>query len=235
MESVRPIFMQLSVAEQQSALEAIIFASDQPITLNSLYNILVNSAADKSGNGANLDETRIDYEDLKGQMEADKKNKNECFKLFTDLIEKINQDLIQTNRPYFITKIAGGYQFVTRTEYGYVVNMLIKSKNKRRLSQASLETLAIIAYKQPISKPEIEQIRGVNSNEIVNSLQEKNLVEMVGRKDVLGKPIIYGTTIDFLKTFGLNSIDELPKLRELDDFSGLISEDSPVIEVGISS
>jgi segregation and condensation protein B len=94
-----------------------------------------------------------------------------------------------------------------------------------------LETLAIIAYKQPISKPEIEKIRGVNSNEIVNSLLDKGLIKIVGRSDALGKPLVYGTTEEFLRTFGLYSLEELPKLRELEDMSAMDEDSNKTFEI----
>jgi hypothetical protein len=97
------------------------------------------------------------------------------------------------------------------------VQRLLKARNRKRLSQAALETLAIIAYRQPITKAEIEAIRGVNVSEVVNSLVEKQLVAMVGRSETIGKPLLYGTTEDFLRIFGLNDLSDLPKLREIDD------------------
>ncbi|MBI5326304.1 MAG: SMC-Scp complex subunit ScpB [Ignavibacteriae bacterium] len=137
----------------------------------------------------------------------------------TELINEINTELVETNRPFQIVNLAGGYVYSTRPEYGMLLQQVIKSKVKKRLSHAALETLAIIAYRQPVTKPEIEQVRGVNSIDVVNSLIEKGLVEIVGRKDVLGKPLLYATTQEFLKTFGLNNLDELPKLRELEELS----------------
>ena len=93
----------------------------------------------------------------------------------------------------------------------------MKVKNRRRLTQAALETVAIIAYRQPVTKAEIDAIRGVNTGEIVNSLVERQLVAMVGRSETVGKPLLYGTTEEFLRVFGLNDISDLPKLREIDD------------------
>ena len=111
-------------------------------------------------------------------------------------------------------------------QYATAQNLVYTSKNfsniiKKRLTQASIETLSIIAYKQPITKPEIEQIRGVNSSEIINSLVEKNLVESTGRKDVLGKPLLYKTTDNFLKVFGLQTLDDLPRLKDFDEIVDL--------------
>ncbi|TAL70600.1 MAG: SMC-Scp complex subunit ScpB [Bacteroidetes bacterium] len=137
----------------------------------------------------------------------------------SELINEINTELVETNRPFQIVNLAGGYVYSTRPEYGMLLQQIVKSKIKKRLSHAALETLAIIAYRQPVTKPEIEQVRGVNSIDVVNSLIEKGLVEIVGRKDVLGKPLLYATTQEFLKTFGLNGLEDLPKLRELEELS----------------
>jgi segregation and condensation protein B len=89
-----------------------------------------------------------------------------------------------------------------------------------------LETLAIIAYRQPITRPEIDQIRGVSSGEIVSSLLDKTIIEIQGRKEAIGKPLLYGTSVDFLKMFGINAIDELPKLRDLEDIAEQLNSES---------
>ena len=136
---------------------------------------------------------------------------------FDELVEEINEDLERTARPFRIVKIAGGFQFATTPQHGHLVQRLLKAKNRKRLTQAALETIAIVAYRQPITKAEVDAIRGVNAGEVVNSLVEKQLVAMVGRSESLGKPLLYGTTEEFLRIFGLNSLSDLPKLREIDD------------------
>ncbi|MGA2299042.1 MAG: SMC-Scp complex subunit ScpB, partial [FCB group bacterium] len=98
----------------------------------------------------------------------------------------------------------------------------------------ALETLAIIAYRQPVTKPEIDQIRGVNSIDIINSLTEKKFVEIVGRKDALGRPLLYGTTPDFLRIFGLNTLEELPKLRELEQVETQFLEQASEFEIVVN-
>ena len=218
-------FLQLSIDEQKLAIETLLFASDEPIDVKSLINIFISEGfkvtfEPNESIQSTLGDVAIDKVQLPNQY-------------FEELIEQINFDLLSTNRPYFITKIAGGYQFATRPENGEFLQKLSRFKVKRRLSQAALESIAIIAYKQPITKPEIEQIRGVNSNEIVNNLLEKKLIQIVGRKDVLGKPIMYGTTQEFLKVFGLNSLDELPKLRELEDFNLETQQEMPELVIEI--
>lgn len=116
--------------------------------------------------------------------------------------------------------------FATRPENSKYLGYLSSEKSKRRLSQAALETLAIIAYKQPITKPEIEHIRGVNSDYILNTLLEKNLIAIKGRSETVGRPLLYATTDEFLIYFGLNKITDLPKPREIDE----IMQDADFIE-----
>lgn len=188
-----PLAPELSEGQQRAIIEALIFASDEPMTAAMLAQIL------------QLDEQNPDSEDQNYTT------------YFDEVITEINADLAQTARPYRIVTIAGGYHFATTAEQGEYVQKLLKAKSRRRLTQATLETLAIISYRQPISKPEIEAIRGVNSNEIVNSLIEKDLVAIVGRAEVIGKPLLYGTTKEFLRIFGLNALTDLPKLREIEE------------------
>jgi segregation and condensation protein B len=136
---------------------------------------------------------------------------------FEELVDEINDELEMGDRPFRVVRIAGGYLFATTPQHGQLVQRLLKARNRRRLTQAALETLAIIAYRQPITRSEVDAVRGVNTGEVLNTLVEKDLVAMVGRSEAVGKPILYGTTDEFLRTFGLNSLTDLPKLREIDD------------------
>ena len=113
--------------------------------------------------------------------------------------------------------IADGFIFATRTDFAKYLGYLSNEKSKRRLSAAALETLAIVAYKQPITKPEIETIRGVNSDYILNTLLEKQLITISGRAETIGRPLLYTTTDEFLKYFGLNKLADLPKPREIEE------------------
>jgi segregation and condensation protein B len=115
-----------------------------------------------------------------------------------------------------LVEVAGGYQFRTNERYAPWIRQL-KAIKPRVLSQAALETIAVIAYRQPVMKSEIERVRGVDVSGILKGLMEKNLVKIVGRKDVPGKPIIYGTTKKFLEVFGLKDLSELPTLQELEE------------------
>ena len=137
-------------------------------------------------------------------------------------------------RSFDLKEIAEGYQFRTRSEYGpYILSMLQTSPS--RLSRAALETLAIIAYKQPILRHEIERLRGVDVGGIVRTLLEKDLVRVMGRKDLPGRPLIYGTTKRFLEVFDLKDIGSLPKLKEIkslgtEEFVAQPLAESPVAE-----
>ena len=144
-------------------------------------------------------------------------------RLVRRLIDDLNAEYEETSRAFRIVEVAGGFQFATVREFGEYVALLSKEKQRRRLSPAAHETLAIIAFRQPISKPEIEAIRGVNSDQVLLSLLEKTLVAITGRSESVGRPLLYGTTEEFLRIFGLNSLNELPKLREIEE---LMEEDA---------
>lgn len=138
-------------------------------------------------------------------------------KYIEELIEDIKHSYDIQNRALAITKVAGGWQMTTRAEYSIWVRKLYNTRLTMRLSNAALEVLGIIAYKQPVTKAEIEAIRGVDSSGPIDTLLERKLITSIGRKEVLGRPIMYGTTDEFLKHFGLNSIDDLPKLETIVD------------------
>ena len=131
-----------------------------------------------------------------------------------DVITELAGEYEKQTSALRIKEIAGGYQIVTDPVLAPWLKKLYKTAGADRLSGPGLETLAIIAYKQPATKPEIEAIRGVNVDGVLKTLIEKNLVKIMGRRETVGRPIIYGTTQEFLQYFGLNSLDELPKLEE---------------------
>lgn len=174
-------------------LEALIFASDEPLSEKTINELLAES----------------EYQEFANP------------EMIKTAIETINDELAGCSRPYSIVKVAGGYHFVTRSQYGVYVQKLLKAKSRKRLSQAALETLSIVAYKQPVSKPDIEAIRGVNSGEIMNSLLDRGLVTIVGRAETPGRPLLYGTTAEFLRIFGLAALDELPRMKEIDELIAL--------------
>ncbi len=164
-------------------LEAMIFASDSPLTISKIKEVL-------------------------GDVGAREIRK---------AIHTLNERYESCHSALMILEVAGGYQMVTRPEYADYVGQLYKSRQAHRLTQKALETLAIVAYKQPITKPEIEHIRGVNVDSVLRTLIERNLITVVGREKGPGNPLLYGTTKDFLEYFGLNSLDDLPKLKEIDE------------------
>ena len=131
-----------------------------------------------------------------------------------DIISELAKEYEDTSRSFRIKEIAGGYQVVTDPSLAPWLKKLYKTSGSDRLSGPSLETLAIIAYKQPVTKPEIEAIRGVNVDGVLRTVIEKNLVRIAGRRETVGRPILYGTTSEFLQYFGLNSLKELPNLEE---------------------
>ena len=134
-----------------------------------------------------------------------------------DALTMLEQDYEAMDRSFDLKEVAGGYQFRSKPEYGsYILRMLQSTPN--RLSRAAMETLAIVAYKQPILKHEIEKLRGVDVGGILKTLMEKDLIKIMGRKDLPGKPLIYGTTKRFLEVFDLKDISDLPKMNEIKDF-----------------
>lgn len=145
--------------------------------------------------------------------------------------DEIKQYLENIQRRYSVENIAielvninNGYQFLTKKQYHPIVNLLQQQRSKKKLSQAALETLAVVAYKQPVTKTEIEQIRGVNCDYSIQKLLEKELINISGKSESIGKPLLYSTSMQFMDYFGINTIDELPNIKELTDNSSTIGE-----------
>ena len=167
-------------------VEAMIFASPEPLTKKALYKLL--DAEPKEDVDAALEAVIADYTRPGGLQ---------------------------------IVEVAGGYQIVTRAELHEWVRKLFHERTTQKLSVQSLETLAVIAYKQPITAPEIAEIRGVSSSGgVLSTLIERKLVKTVGRKQVVGRPFMYATTREFLERFGLNDLGDLPKVEEMSDALG---------------
>jgi segregation and condensation protein B len=133
------------------------------------------------------------------------------------LLEELRLDYAQSNRGLQVVEVAGGYQITTRIEMAPWIKEMEKVKAAARLSKPGLETLAIIAYKQPVTRAEIEQIRGVDAAGVLKTLMERKLVKIVGRKEVAGRPMMYGTTREFLQYFGLADLTSLPTLKEFSE------------------
>ncbi|HNS21066.1 MAG TPA: SMC-Scp complex subunit ScpB [Sedimentisphaerales bacterium] len=164
----------------ESVIEAVLFATDEP-----------------------LQESR-----LAGIVETTPKQVRDC-------VESLNARYEANHNAFRIEQIAGGYQMLTQPLYNPWLKKMLKVRSDNKLSPAAMETLAIIAYKQPIIRADIEAIRGVAVGEVIRSLMYKGLVKIAGRAEILGRPMLYGTTKKFLEVFGLNSIKDLPKAEDL--------------------
>jgi segregation and condensation protein B len=173
------------MSDLKAIVEALIFASPEPITLKVLAKLLETEP--KEDVVAALEALRQDY-DRPGGLQ--------------------------------MVEVAGGYQIVTRPELNEWVRRLFHERTTQKLSVPSLETLAVIAYKQPVTDPEIAEIRGVNTAGVVGTLIERKLVKIVGRKQVVGRPFLYGTTREFLTRFGLNDLSDLPKVEDMSELLG---------------
>ncbi|MFB0524607.1 MAG: SMC-Scp complex subunit ScpB [Phycisphaerae bacterium] len=164
----------------ESVIEAVLFASDEPLSEARLADIVEIGA-----------------------------------KQIRQHIKSLNDKYEAHHNAFRIEQIAGGYQMLTLSAYNYWLQKLLRVRSEGKLSPAALETLAIIAYKQPVMRADIEAVRGVAVGEVVRGLMYKGLVKIVGRAEVLGRPMLYGTTKKFLELFGLNSLKDLPKIEEL--------------------
>ena len=180
-------------------IESLIFSSDDPLTAGDILKAI------KAIDGEDTEISAADVEEA---------------------VTQLNNQYSEQNNSFRILKIANGYLYATTEENAKYVGYLSSERTNRRLSHAALETLSIIAYKQPITKPELESIRGVNSDYILTSLLEKNLITISGRADSVGRPLLYVTTPEFLKYFGLNNLSDLPRPRELEE----IMKDEDFIE-----
>jgi len=173
-----------------SVIEALIFSSDDSLSAEEIIRAI------KSIDGEDVELTKEEVDNT---------------------VDSLNQKYSENGNSFRILRIANGYLYATLETYAKYVGYLSSERAKRRLSQAALETLSIIAYKQPITKPELESIRGVNSDYILTTLLEKNLITIKGRAETVGRPLLYGTTDEFLKYFGLNNLTDLPKPREIEE------------------
>jgi segregation and condensation protein B len=166
----------------ESVIEAILFATDEPLTDGKLASIVETTA-----------------------------------KQVRESVESLNAKYAANHSAFRIEQIAGGYQMLTLNLYNPWLKKMLRARSDSKLSPAAMETLAIIAYKQPIIRADIEAIRGVAVGEVIRSLMYKGLVKIAGRAEILGRPMLYGTTKKFLEVFGLNSLKDLPKAEELKD------------------
>jgi len=167
-----------------------------------------------------INENSVEASELARIFEADKKS-------IEGLLDELAADYLKRGSGICVVKVAGGYQMCSSPENETWVKKMLQERNKQKLSIASLETLAIIAYKQPITRIEIEAIRGVNVDGVMKKLTDADLIKISGKKDVVGRPFLYSTTTRFLEYFGLNSLKDLPKLE---DFVALAEQNKKVEE-----
>ena len=139
-----------------------------------------------------------------------------------EIVEALSSDYVESGRAFFIKEVAGGYQIVTHAEYEPFLKGLFSKSSKLRLSQAALETLAIVSYRQPVTRNDIEAIRGVSSDSSLRTLLDRKLLEIRGREEGPGRALLYRTSTEFLQYFGLSSVKDLPRLREVED---ILAED----------
>jgi segregation and condensation protein B len=184
--------------ELKLILEALLFSAQKPLSLKELRDVFAGAVEHAEG-----DET---VRGLKKVKESE----------LVPALEELAKDHEAAQRSYRLVCVAGSWQFVTQPEYAPWLKALLGQKVRQpRLSQPALETLAIVAYRQPITRAEIEQVRGVSVDGVMQTLLERGLVEQVGRAEVVGRPMNYGTTALFLEYFGLRSLDDLPAADEL--------------------
>lgn len=179
-------------------VESLIFCSSEPISGDDIKKCLDE-----------MFEAEISDDDI-----------HACIK---QLIQKYDSDVYS----FCISELGGGYQFLTKPAYQASISILVKQKSKKRLSTSALETLAILAYKQPVTKGELEVIRGVSCDYSIQKLLDKGIIEIKGKADTIGKPMLYGTNKKFMEYFGINSLDELPELKDFQPMpSNEIGEES---------
>lgn len=169
-------------------IESLIFASEHPVPLSEIVNSLQKA---------------LDLKLKEGEV--------------IEAIDRLKEKYRADSFSFEIVEISNGFQFMTKGAYHHIVGEYLKQITKRRLSKTALETLSIIAYKQPVTKPVIEQIRGVSSDYSLQKLLEKNLIEIVGRDEGPGRPLIYATSKKFLDYFGLKSMKDLPNIKDFSD------------------
>jgi segregation and condensation protein B len=174
-----------SMAEMMAIIEALIFVSEEPLSVKALSDVLKED---------------------RGWIET--------------AVEALSEEFNARNGGLHLREVAGGWQFATRPEHHEHVRAFLKSRPSAKLSLASLETLAVIAYKQPITVPEILEIRGVQSPSAIKTLLDKRLIIAKGRKETIGRPMMYGTSKEFLLQFGLKDLSELPSIEDFEGLAG---------------
>ena len=204
--------------ELKNILESLLFSAQKPLSAKELREVLAEAASAAEG-----DET----------VKAFKKVKEEALEAG---LEELAREHETAARTYRLVCVAGAWQFVTQPEFAPWLKALVGHKSRPpRLSQPALETLAIIAYRQPITRAEIEQVRGVAVDGVMQTLVERGLVEQVGRAEVIGRPMTYGTTSLFMEYFGLKNLEELPAADELRRIPVVKPESFETVDPGLAT
>jgi segregation and condensation protein B len=199
----------------ESRVEATILLADRPISDARIAEVLglvppsVRAVKDaKDGEKDSGDVSAEDSAALAGR-------RREAIRLVREACDTLNRQYAETNRAFRIESVSGGRQMLTIAAFGQIVTRLKGQRAQTRLSQAALETLAIIAYRQPMLRAQLEAIRGVACGEVLKSLMERRLVKIVGRAEEVGRPMLYGTTPEFLRVFGIANLSDLPQAKDL--------------------
>lgn len=170
-----------------------------------------------------VSENALSIDEVKKVLEGEDKSR------LKQVLDELVSEYSQMNRSFSLQEVAGGYQFRTKPEFASWIKKLSRTRPSR-LTQPALETLAIIAYKQPILRSEVERIRGVDVGGVISTLLLRKLIKILGRKDAPGRPLVYGTTQEFLEAFGLKGLSELPTLKELKGLGGEEAEEEAIEE-----
>lgn len=203
----------------KAEIEAIIYATETPVTVEQIAALVKNTVTAEAQREPDPEKVvSIDA----SPIEATPINDAAIRARVRAIIEELTTDYASTGHGIEVRSVAGGYRMATKPEYHDLMRGFAKSlKPPIRLSLAALETLAVIAYKQPVTVPEISEVRGVDAAGVITTLLDRKLITTAGRKQVIGRPILYKTTKEFLMRFGLNEVSELPSMEE---FEKLVSE-----------
>ena len=197
-------------------VEAAILLADRPISETRIAEVLglVPPSARPAGKDDSATDAPTGEPDARDSA-AIAGRRREAVRLVREAIDTLNQQYAASNRTFRIESVAGGRQMLTIAAYGPILSRMRGQRAQTRLSQAALETLAIIAYKQPMLRAQLEAIRGVACGEVLRSLMERRLVKITGRAEEVGRPMLYGTTPEFLRVFGIANLSDLPQAKDL--------------------
>src|SRR5215469_11850858 len=201
----------------KAKVEAIIYATEEPVTLNQLASLLKDEVLAELRAAETTSESSATEDTQEQDGELEKRELKQVKEHLTRILEELTAEYSGSDHGVEIRQIAGGYRLGTKPEHHDAVVGFAKSlKPPVRLSLPALETLAVIAYKQPVTVPEISEIRGVDTSGVIATLLDRKLITTAGRKQVIGRPILYKTTKEFLLRFGLDNLSELPSMEEFE-------------------